>query len=106
MAEFRERHRVMCERFAQATRTQLEMVRANRGAGTDVERFLEERKLVFEYWAELEAGRLARRGALRAFLRGPKWDRAFAFDALVASVSPASARRAVYRSSLRRWATA
>ncbi len=103
--KFRERHRIMCERFGRASGIMTEMVRSYGAGGTELERFLVEREQIFRYCADLESGRLSRRSALKAVWRGPRGDRSYTLATLLSVGSPELARRAIYRSSLKRWAT-
>lgn len=104
--QFRERHRIMSERFAGATSVLREMTKeSNPPASPDLDKFLRQREIVFQFWAKLEAGTLRRSDAAGAVWQGPLWDHSFVSGAALAALSPESARRAAYRSSLRRWST-
>jgi glycosyltransferase involved in cell wall biosynthesis len=105
-AQFRERHRVMCERFARGFGVMIEMAQTHGAAGTDLERFLVQRERIFRYWSDLESGRLTRRSSFRFLWQGPRWDHSYAIATMLSTASPDLARRMVYRSSVRRWSVA
>lgn len=101
---FRARHAVSCERFARS----LDVLRAEaaerRGVGASVTRFLDETAVGYRFLADLETGRRPRTSALHALRAGPGLrDRGVTLAAWMTLASPALARRALYRSSLRRW---
>jgi hypothetical protein len=103
-AEFRARHRTTCERFARSNGTLARIAAERLGPTAAMSVYLTEAAEAFRFFADLEAGRQARRAAARAIRRhAARRDRGVLLAALAALVSPALARRLIYRSSLRRW---
>lgn len=103
-SDFRTRHRIACERFARANGTLARIAAQRVGPAAPMTQFLHRATEGFRFLAALEAGDRARRAALRALGQGAgRRNRGVRVAALVASVSPALARRLLYRSSLRRW---
>jgi len=103
-AEFRAQHQLSSERFARSADALARAAVARSGAGSAIARYLEERAVGLHFFADLEAGRRARRAALASLAHGPGWsDRGLTGAALVALGSPALARSLLYRASRRRW---
>jgi Glycosyl transferase family 2 len=102
--EFRVRHQTTCERFARSNGTLARLAAVRRGANDPMTVYLEGASEGFRFFADLEAGRDPR-GAARRALRAAavRRDRGVTWTARVALVSPALARRLLYRSSRRRW---
>jgi glycosyltransferase involved in cell wall biosynthesis len=102
--EFRRRHAESSARFARAYEVLARVARERQGSRSGTVRFLSEGAVAFRFYSDLESGMRARASAGRALRRGPGLaDRGVLAAALVAVVSPALARRLLYRSSLRRW---
>jgi len=103
--EFRRRHQETSERFARSTAVLAQLAAQRAGPSASVTRYLAQRAEGYRFFACLEAGAQPRRSALRALRRGPGLaDRGVWGTAMVALVTPAGARRLLFRSSLRRWA--
>ncbi|EQD76254.1 glycosyl transferase family protein, partial [mine drainage metagenome] len=102
---FRERHRVASERFARSNGA-LARIARERGRGPpNLARSLAARAEGFRFFADLEGARHARAAAWRALRdAGARQDPAVRGTAMVALLSPAFARRLLFRSSQRRWA--
>ena len=102
--EFRERHRIGCERFARANGTMARLSAARTGPDSPMTRYLAHATEGFRFFAALEGGNRPRRAAARALGTGAgRGDRGVLLTALVTLLSPGLARRILYRSSLRRW---
>jgi hypothetical protein len=102
--EFRERHRIGCERFARANGSMAALSAARVGPAASITEYLRRTSEAFRFFATLEAGPGARRAAGHALSVGAaRGDRGVRMAALTALVSPGLARRLLYRSSLRRW---
>ncbi|HLM90760.1 MAG TPA: glycosyltransferase family 2 protein [Thermoplasmata archaeon] len=103
--EFRTRHRIASERFARANGTLARIATERVGPASPMTQYLTRAAEGFRFFAALEAGDRARSAALRALRAGAgKGDRGVRLAAGMALVSPALARRLLFRSSLRRWA--
>ena len=102
--EFRTRHRTASERFARANGTLARLAAERTGPLSSMTVYLSRAAEGFRFFAALEEGTHARRAALHALRRGAgRQDRGVRISALAALLSPALARRLLYRSSLRRW---
>ncbi|MCI4372073.1 MAG: glycosyltransferase family 2 protein [Thermoplasmata archaeon] len=103
-AEFRARHQTTCERFAQSNGTLARLSVERFGPSAPMSVYLTEATEGFRFFADLEAGRQPRSAAIRALRRhAGRRDRGVLLTALVATGSPALARRLLFRSSERRW---
>ncbi|MGI0130675.1 MAG: glycosyltransferase [Thermoplasmata archaeon] len=102
--EFRRRHAEASARFARAYDVLARATGDRRGAGSAMGRYLSESAVAFHFFSDLESGLRPRSAAARALRRGPGLHRSGVVgSALVTLISPAVARRLVYRSSVRRW---
>lgn len=103
-AAFRSRHRTSCERFARSLEVLTRAAVDRRGPNDPGAVWLRAKSLSFRLLADVEAGPGARRSAWRFLTDGSaSADRGATMAALLALGSPAVARRALYRSALRRW---
>jgi Glycosyl transferase family 2 len=102
--EFRTRHRITCERFARANGTLARVSRDRLGPSSPMTQYLSQAAVGFRFLAALEAGAGARRAAAQTIRHGAgRKDLGVLEAAFVTLVSPALARRLLYRSSLKRW---
>jgi hypothetical protein len=102
--EFRRRHEEMCRRFAGSNAALAAVVRERKGPQEAMGSYFAQSAVGFEFLAELEADHRARAAAWRALGHGPSGrDGSVRRAALATLVSPAWARRLLYRSNLRRW---
>jgi len=102
--EFRRRHGESSARFARAYDVLTALARVRRGPTAPMTRFLAEGAVAFHFFADLEGGVRPRSAAWRVLWHGPGLrQRGVVGSALVALVTPAGARRLLYRASERRW---
>ncbi len=102
--EFRQHHRTSCERFARSLGVLARVARERSGPDASPTRWLSRKAGSFGFLADLEAGRHPRRSAARLLrARVNPEDRGVAQVALISLLAPSEGRRALYRSSLRRW---
>ncbi len=102
--EFRVHHRTSSERFARSTTVLARIAAEKTGPASSASRWLDRKSATFRFLAELEADVRPRRSAATLLRVGTTPDdRRIRQVALATLVSPALARRALYRSSLRRW---
>ena len=102
--EFRSHHALSSARFARSCATLARIAEARGPTAVAVARHFREKAIGFGFFADLEKGTRPRRSAIAAIRHGSGLhDRAVLGSALVALLSPALARRLLYRSSLRRW---
>ncbi|HTW39452.1 MAG TPA: glycosyltransferase [Thermoplasmata archaeon] len=102
--EFRRRHAASSTRFARAYDVMSRAVVARRGTGSPFGRFLDQGATAFHFFADLETGTRPRAAAWKAIWHGPGLrQRGVLGTAFVALLSPAEARRLLFRASLRRW---
>ena len=102
--EFRIRHATASDRFARSCRTLARIADERRGPSSPEARYFRQSAVGYGFFADLETGHRPRSAALRALRHGPgRGDGALLATALIAVVSPALARRLLYRSSRRRW---
>ena len=102
--EFRILHATSSARFARSCRTVARIASERIGLDSPLTRHFLQSAEAFSFFADLENDHRPRSSALSALLRGPGWgDRAVLGSALVTLLSPAFARRLLYRSSHQRW---
>jgi glycosyltransferase involved in cell wall biosynthesis len=102
--EFRRRHGEASARFARAYDVLARVTLQRQGPGSSMVRFLTEEAVSFHFFADLESGARPRAAAWRALRRGPGLRRRGVLgSAMIALLTPAGARRLLYRASVRRW---